>query len=169
MSVDQLWFKTRQRFTNIRLTKGLFKKNASFLVFLSKTVLSFLVILVISIFRVFSLVMKWPWSYLTGLHQNKDFFPCHWNNESLLSCGTTENATNIVCVNLLCFLKTRELWSSKANWSLRFSLPSIILADLLGHRTLLKQVQKVIVCDLWLVNWNPFCVFVCFKVRCLWS
>ena len=67
------------------------------------------------------------------------------------------------------FLKTRELSSSKANWSLRFSLLSIILADLLGQRTLLKRVQKVIVCDLWLADFNPFCLFLRFKVRCLWS
>ena len=67
------------------------------------------------------------------------------------------------------FLKTRELWSSKANWSLRFALLSIILADLLGQRTLLKRVQKVIVCDPWLADFNPFCLFLRFKVRCLWS
>ena len=30
-------------------------------------------------------------------------------------------------------------------------LPSIILADLFGNRSLLKQVQMVMVCDLWLV------------------
>ena len=67
------------------------------------------------------------------------------------------------------FLKTHELWSSKANWSLRFSLLSIILADLLGQRTLLKRVQKAIVCDLWLADFHPFCLFLRFKVRCLWS
>ena len=67
------------------------------------------------------------------------------------------------------FLKTRELWSSKVNWSLRFSLLSIILADLLGQRTLLKRVQKAIVCDLWLADFHPFCLFLRFKVRCLWS
>ena len=32
------------------------------------------------------------------------------------------------------FSKTLELWSSKANWCFRFSLPSIISADLLGNR-----------------------------------
>ena len=52
---------------------------------------------------------------------------------------------------------------------LRFSLPSIILTELLGNNTLLSQVQKVMVCDLWLVDFNPFRVFLCFKVRCLWS
>ena len=67
------------------------------------------------------------------------------------------------------FLKTRELSSSKANWSLRFSLLSINLADLLGQRTLLKRVQKVNVCDLWLADFHPFCLFLRFKVRCLWS
>ena len=29
--------------------------------------------------------------------------------------------------------------------------------------------QKVVVYDLWLVNFDPFCVFLCFKVRCLVS
>ena len=35
--------------------------------------------------------------------------------------------------------------------------------------TLPWRVQKVKVCDLWLVDFDPFCVFLCFKVRCLWS
>ena len=65
--------------------------------------------------------------------------------------------------------KKSELSSSKANWRLPFSLQTIILADLLGNRTLLKQVQKVMVCDLWLVDFDPFCVFLCFKVRCLFD
>ena len=43
------------------------------------------------------------------------------------------------------------LHSIISNWRLRFSLPSIILEDLLGNRTLLKWAQKVMVCDLWLV------------------
>ena len=37
---------------------------------------------------------------------------------------------------LLRFLKTREFWSSKANWRVRFSLPSITLTDLLRNRWL---------------------------------
>ena len=52
---------------------------------------------------------------------------------------------------------------------LLFSLLSIISADLLGNRILLWRVQKVTVCDLWLANFDPFSVFLCFKVRCLWS
>ena len=45
----------------------------------------------------------------------------------------------------------------------------IILADLLGNESFLQRVQKVIVWDLWLVDFDPFCEFVFFKVRCLWS
>ena len=43
----------------------------------------------------------------------------------------------------------------------------IILADLLGNESFLQRVQKVIVCDLWLVDFDPFWGFLCFKVRCL--
>ena len=46
---------------------------------------------------------------------------------------------------------------------------SIILADLLGNESFLQRVQKVIVYDLWLVDFDPFLLFLCFKVRCLWS
>ena len=67
------------------------------------------------------------------------------------------------------FSNTHELWSSKADWCLRFLLLSIMLVDLLGKRTLHKQVQKVMVCDLWLVDFNPFCRFVCCTICCLWS
>ena len=35
------------------------------------------------------------------------------------------------------FSQTGEFWSSKANWRSRFSLPSIILTDLLGNKTVL--------------------------------
>ena len=42
---------------------------------------------------------------------------------------------------------------------LGFSVPSIILADLLGNTCLLARVQKVIVCDSWLVDLDPFCLF----------
>ena len=57
---------------------------------------------------------------------------------------------------LLCFTKTLEFWSLKANWRLRFSLSSIILADLLGNRNLLQRVLKVMVCD-----WGISSRFVC--------
>ena len=46
---------------------------------------------------------------------------------------------------------------------------SIILADLLGNESFLQRVQKVIVYGLWLVDFDPFFEFLCFKVRCLWS
>ena len=85
-----------------------------------------------------------------------------------------ENKRNVQMYCLPPFLQTREFWSSKANWRLRFSLPSTILdilAELVENTTLLRRAQKVIVCDLWLVDNDPFCVFLCFKpeVCCLWS
>ena len=89
------------------------------------------------------------------------------NHKGIRSVDKLLNSCTLL--DLQRFLKTRELWSSKVNWSLRFSLLSIILADFLGQRTLLKRVQKVIVCDLWLADFNPFCLFLRFKVRCLWS
>ena len=42
---------------------------------------------------------------------------------------------------------------------LGFSVQSIILADLLGNIRLLERVQKVTVCDLWILIG-----FVCFRV-----
>ena len=49
--------------------------------------------------------------------------------------------------------------SSKANWRFRFSPQSVISVDLLGNRNLLKRVQKVMMCDLRLVDFDPFCGF----------
>ena len=57
---------------------------------------------------------------------------------------------NIYIYMLPRFSNTRKFWSSKANCHLLFSLLSIILADLLGNRTLLKRVQRVK--GLWFVN-----------------
>ena len=45
----------------------------------------------------------------------------------------------------------------------------VFLADLLGNRSLLQRFQKVMVCDLWLVDFDPFCVFLCFKALCFWT
>ena len=53
------------------------------------------------------------------------------------------------------FHKKSKFWTSWANWRLRFSLPSIILADL-ENRSLLQRVQKVMVCDLWISNRSVF-------------
>ena len=66
-------------------------------------------------------------------------------------------------------IRARGFWSLKANWCLRFSLPQILLADLVGNRSLRQRLQKVMVCDLWLVDFEPFRVFLCFKFRWLWS
>ena len=43
------------------------------------------------------------------------------------------------------------------------------LVDLLGNRKLLQQVQKVMVCDLWLVDFDLFCVFVAFEFQSFWK
>ena len=40
------------------------------------------------------------------------------------------------------FSQTCELWRSKANWWLRFSLLSVILTDLLGNKTLLHGCKR---------------------------
>ena len=50
----------------------------------------------------------------------------------------------------------------------RFSVPSIILADLLGNICLLARVQKVMVCDSWVVNFKPFCLFHVSRFVALW-
>ena len=51
---------------------------------------------------------------------------------------------------------------------LGFSVPSIILANLLGNTRLFVRVQKVRFCDLWLVALDLSGFFLYFKVRCLW-
>ena len=43
---------------------------------------------------------------------------------------------------------------------LGFSVPSIILADLLGNRCLVERIQKVM--SLWLVDFDPFWLFLSF-------
>ena len=49
---------------------------------------------------------------------------------------------------------------------MRFLLPSIILTDLLGDKTLTGLNGHG--CDLWLVDFDPFCVFLCMKICCFW-
>ena len=56
-----------------------------------------------------------------------------------------------ICCIALCVLQTFK----------EFCLfgPSIILADLLGNTCVLVRVQKFMVSDLWLVDFDPFCLF----------
>ena len=69
---------------------------------------------------------------------------------------------------------------SKTSLDFGFSATSIktwrlgaFLADLLGNRRLLQRVQKVMICDLWLVDFDSFGVFLsvsrfgCFHVLAL--
>ena len=64
---------------------------------------------------------------------------------------------------LLRFSQTCEFWSSKPNWRLRFSLPSIILTDLLGNKTFTLKGSKGH------GFWFVIGMFLFFKVRCCWS
>ena len=58
---------------------------------------------------------------------------------------------------ILCFSTTSiKIWRSGAFFA--FS-PFVHLSEPL-------RKQKVVVRDLWLVDFDPFCVFLCFKVRC---
>ena len=53
------------------------------------------------------------------------------------------------------------------NWHLRFPLPSIILTDLLGNRTLLKRVKRsrFVICDWW-ISIRFVCFFVSRFIAC---
>ena len=63
------------------------------------------------------------------------FDPCHCLHNAKHAGKQLINYQGNWHANLLLrFSKTHESWSSKANWSLCFSLPSIIFADLVGNR-----------------------------------
>ena len=92
------------------------------------------------VFLCFKVRYLWSWLWLTAA--NNVIVKVAFMNEYVRA--------------LLRFSKALEFWSLKANWLLRFSLPSIILADLLGNRNLLQRVLKVMVCD-----WGISSRFVC--------
>ena len=84
------------------------------------------------------------------------------NSKIALWCFSSTVADYLLLVHHLwitkLFKNTRTLkFKSQPTFGF-FFLPSIILTNLLGNKTLLKRVQKVIVCDLWLVKFDPFCV-----------
>ena len=60
-----------------------------------------------------------------------------------------------------CFVRYLSYISSKEHFEgiLGFSVPSVILADLLGNTCLFARVQKVMVCDSGLVDFDLFCLF----------
>ena len=76
-------------------------------------------------------------------------------------CGRGKNLRwaycQIRCIALLVLQTSNEI--------LGISVPSIILADLLGNNCLFERVQKVMFCDLWLVDFDRSDFFLCFKVR----
>ena len=63
-----------------------------------------------------------------------------WTSLTLMQQGYASTCLSVKIVFrkslLLHFSQTREFWSSKANWQFHFSLPSIILTDLLVNKTL---------------------------------
>ena len=59
-------------------------------------------------------------------------------------------------LGILCFSTTSiKIWRSGTF----FAFSPLHLSEPL-------RKQKVVVCDLWLVDFDPFCMFLCFKVRC---
>ena len=72
-----------------------------------------------------------------------------------------------------CLWITPDLRCQKRLWILCFSTKSIkiwrsgaFFAFSPLHLSEPLRKQKVVVRDLWLVDFDPFCVFLCFKVRC---
>ena len=73
-----------------------------------------------------------------------------------------------------CFWITPDLWCQKRLWILCFSTTSIKIwrsgaffaFSPFVHLSEPLRKQKVVVRDLWLVDFYPFCVFLCSKVRC---
>ena len=65
-------------------------------------------------------------------------------------------------------LQRNSLYHAVCFANFRFSVPSIILADLLGNICLLAWVQKIMVCDSWVVNFKPFCLFQVSRFVALW-
>ena len=70
---------------------------------------------------------------------------------------------------LLRFSKTRKLWSSNAKCTFAFSAAVNHLSGPLRKQAFTSMGSKSH--GLWSVigGFDPFCVFLCFKVRCLWS
>ena len=72
-----------------------------------------------------------------------------------------------------CLWITPDLRCQKRLWILCFSSTSIkiwrscaFFAFSPLHLSEPLRKQKVVVCDLWLVDFDPFCVSLCFKVSC---
>ena len=65
-------------------------------------------------------------------------------------------------------LQWNSLYHAVRFANFRFSVASIILADLLGNICLLARFQKVMVCDSWVVNFKRFCLFRISRFVALW-
>ena len=69
--------------------------------------------------------------------RNPPYLTCHTLSERWKLATFLGEILEKIRQALLRFSQTCEFWSSKANWRLHFSLPSIILTNLLGNKTLL--------------------------------
>ena len=87
----------------------------------------------------------------------------HW----IKVCGPLWKSTSDWFQTFTAVLDNTRHPMSKTSLDFRFSATSIKIwrlgafsADLLGNRRLLQRVQKVMICDLWLVDFASFCVFL---------
>lgn len=106
--------------------------------------------------------VKSPKSHLTQSYvtQNKSY-----------KCMSPEILSYVVWNFIKCLLgfsMTSKHQSSKANHPWHYLLPSITLADLSENRSLLQQVEEVMAFDMWLVDFDPFCVLLCLRIHRLW-
>ena len=70
-----------------------------------------------------------------------------------------------------CAFENTRILKFKSQLTLRFLLPSVILAELIGNRSLLKWAQEVIVHDWWIsIRFVCFCVpgFISCARNCDW-
>ena len=77
-----------------------------------------------------------------------------------------ERTRNVTRLNLETFSIYFEFWGLCV-FVFHFRCRQSSETDLLENRILLQRVQKVMVCGLFLVDFDPFCVVQRFKVRCL--
>ena len=104
----------------------------------------------------------WSW---VAKHSDWKFYPCQgstsfhrvYSLKCLFDTITTPLFTNM------------RILKFKSQLTIAFFAAVNHLNGPLRKQNFTLAIQKVKVCDLWLVDFDPFCVFLCFKVHCLWS
>ena len=91
----------------------------------------------------------------------------HWIKGRIKVCGPFRKPTSDWFQTFTAVLDNTRRAMSKTSLNFGFSATSIkawrlgaFWADLLGNRRLLQRVQKVMIRDLWLVDFDSFCVFL---------